>query len=493
MLRILLSTCLMLIISSTGWANDIHLSLEKRANEVLMPKQSALSLEQVQQMVANDDIDAQIAYEKLLQAQRKIGEARAQFFPYGLGTVGAMYLLNIWNPILLVELVTSIPSKVFSVQSEKNMSMAEKYSLAALRENVKNQIAHLYYDILKEEAALKLTKIQISLHETLLTAFQEKAALGLSNEQDVKSVERRLLTLRDAYLKFSGYLAVEKSAFNMMMARNPSEAKSMELQPVTDFLDTTQDKMMNVNGMISSAVAHSNEIMAADYMIAAASKNRKSIKWSILTFNGIGFGYWARVQVAGSQIREAQLNRQLIEENLVNQVYVAEKGFRSSLELLKSEQDLLADTEFYMNSEIARFKNDVIPVDELIETELIYLKDFNELLMAHYSSLIKLSDLDRVVMNETETSDKRVEAAVEVKMNNYKRNWYSLSLTTQKDSHIKQVDYSFTDKMGLRPMTSYSSGNGFGVNLKLYTPDSVEGTVTITYDNGSTATKTFKF
>lgn len=490
MLRLILSLCLVLILSPIVRAQDLHLALEQRAQEVFKTKPKGLTLNQVQQMVVNDDIEVEIAYEKLLQAQKKIGEARAQFFPYGLGTVGAMYILNIWNPILLVELITSIPSKVYNVQSERNMSLAEKYNLEALKENIKNQVSHLYYDILREEGALKLTTLQIALHESLLKTYQERVILGLSTQSDVKGIERRLLALRDTYLKFNAYLSVEKAAFNQMIAKTPAEAKTIELQPVGEFLKASDFKM-DLDTMVKSAVEHSNELVAADYMITAASKARKSVKWSILSFNGIGFGYWSRIQVAGSQIKEAQTNRRIVEENLVNQVYVADNAFKRSLDLVESEDSILDGTTFYLTSEVERFKAGQIALNDLIETELIYLKDFNELMLAHYSSLTKLNDLERVVMDEVREVEHT--DAVEIKMDNYKRNWYALTVEPSEGTKITKVEYEFDDYLGLRPMTSYTAKSDFQINLKLYSPEYVGGTVIVTLDNGNTIKQSFRF
>lgn len=397
--NILTVLCAVLMTSNAVMANDLHLQLTEKAHEVLEPKEDALTLEDVQSKLVNEQLDIQISYEKLYQAQKKIGEARAQYFPYGAGTVAAMYLLNVWNPLLLVELITSIPSKIYNVKTEKNLAKAQKYNNKALEENIKNQVAHLYFNILKEESVLKLTKLELTLMETLLKVYQERVDLGLSTEVDEQEIQLRILDLRDAYLKFHAYLLAEKAAFNVMIAKSPEEAKVIELQTMSDFLEE-DNYQRGIQEMIDMALEKSPELVAAEYLISAARNAKKSTKWSILSFNGIGFGYWGRVQVARSKVEDAKLNKELVKEHLTNQVYVADNALKRSLDFLNSEIAVFEETEFFTETELERFKARDISLDALIEAELFFLKDFKELIIAHYESYIKLNDLERVILKE---------------------------------------------------------------------------------------------
>ena len=389
----------LVLLSSTGKANDLHLNLEENALKVLEQKPNGLTLNAVRDLAVNEEIDIQISYERMIQAQRKIGQARAAYFPYGLGTVGAMYLFNVWNPLFLVELVTSLPSKVFQVQAEKNMSLAQKYTLAALKENIKHQASLLYFNILQEETALRLTKLEMTLTETLIETYRERVALGLATEEELHTIERSFLRTRDTYLRFSSYLSEVKSAFNTMLGKGPLEGRQIELQPMANFLSRDQFTL-ELSAMVDMARERSNEIVAADYMVNAARKAKRSTKWSVLSFGGIGFGYYSRVQVAGSKIESAKLNRQYVEDNLVNHVYLADNAFNRSLDLFKNERNIFHDTDFYTNSQLERFKSGLIPLDQLVETQLVYLKDFNQMILSHYQAHRKLADLERVIMGD---------------------------------------------------------------------------------------------
>lgn len=477
-----------LLLPLQGRTNDLHLNLPQNAYEVLAPKKEALTLKQVNNLVVNDQIDLQISYERLLQAQKKIGEARAQYFPYGLGTVAAMYFLNIWNPLVLIELVTSLPSKIYNVQSEKNMSMAQQYSNEALKENIKNQVAHLYYNVLKEESALKIAKMEIILLETLYKVTEERVMLGLSTEQELRSIELRMLDLRDICLKFSGYLSAEKAAFNTMISQMPSMAKSIELQTEGTFLNPNEfglsDEILKLN-----ALDRSPEIVAAEYMITAASRAKSSTAWSVLSFSGIGFGYWGRIQVAGSKIDQARLNREQVEVTLANQSYVLNNSFHRTLDHFTSEEVVFNDTALFFESEFAKFNAKEIALDRLVETGILYLKDFREMVAAHYDALKKLKDIERVALGDVRTNALD-SAQVEVVFSELNKGKYSISIATSED--VKSVEYIF-ENGGLNSMTTFNRSTGFGIVLKLTPGTPIDGHVNVEMKNGKIITKQFKF
>src|SRR5690606_10361066 len=103
------------------------------------------------------------------------------------------------------------------------------------------------------------------------------------------------------------YLSAEKAAFNLLISQTPVEGAKVQLQPVGKFLDSNE-YAIDAETLKMQALDRSPEIVAAKYMVTAAAKAKKSTGWSILSFSGIGFGYWGRIQVAGSKVEQARLN-----------------------------------------------------------------------------------------------------------------------------------------------------------------------------------------
>lgn len=176
---------LLFVFSLSAIGSDEHLRALELTNKILENREGADSLEKVKELAAGENVDVRIAYERLYQAQQKIGQARATYFPYGIGEVLVLQATDFWNPLILTELVTSIPSKWFNVKRTHNLKNAEKHTLAALRENIKNEVANLYYETLKEEAIIDLARYELIMLEELMQALKVQVQTGIATQQDL--------------------------------------------------------------------------------------------------------------------------------------------------------------------------------------------------------------------------------------------------------------------------------------------------------------------
>lgn len=392
----------LIIQSGFAFAEDIHLNIQEHANKVLVAPEGALTVDQVKEIVAGDHINVKIAYERLLQAQSSISVARAKYFPYGVGSVYTLSTAGSLSPLILVELITSLPSKWYTVKKEKNLKSAQKYNFLSLRENIKNQVASIYYNYLREKTYIDMTALQLTLTEKLLETAQIRVDIGLEDADKLSELKLRVLDLRDIYLKYSGYLNEEQAAINMMLNLTPEAGAGVKFAPVAPFLSGA-DYQMSVDEMLLGTVENSYEVKAANYMVKAAYNSKRSTQWSILSFSGLGFGYWARVQFSQSKIEEATVLRELTRENVVNQIYTKDTIFQNSLKFYESEQEIYSETKYFMEGNLDLFNSNDLELAELLESEILYLKDFSEMLAAHYDSLVNLDGLERAVLKSVST------------------------------------------------------------------------------------------
>jgi outer membrane protein TolC len=465
-----------------AFTQELHLNVVEKAESVLNVEEDAYSLNEVKEMVAGDNVDVQLAYENLYQAQKRISLARAQYFPYGLGTVAIFYYVGWWNPIVLIELGTSLPSKFFAVQKEKNIRNAQYYNTLALRENVKNQIAHLYYNLVTEEAMIKLVEVELSLYEKLIISIKDKIALGLATENELKKAEMRLLNLRDEYLKFKSYVVEERSIMNVLLSKTPNEGKELKFQADGKFLEL-ENFNFDGSSLADAALSRAYEITAAQYMINAAVANRRSVKWSILSFSGLGFEYYGRVKVAGSEVNEAVLQKELVEANVYNQVHSKTTSFKSAVEFYESEKNILSATQGFMEAELTGFKAGEVDLERLVEAQLIYLRDFREALASHYLALTKLDDLKRVVLGSV---DKTIHAENEFKVSQIrKRKKTTLYIDADLNfNDIQMVSYEFDGKRN-EEVDSFSSRSGFAITLRnSFLASKKNGVAKVFFENG---------
>jgi len=471
------------------FAKEYALQVFEQADSVLETSTNALSLETVKEMAVGDGVDSKIAYERLFQAQRKISLARAQYFPYGVGDVAAIYFTGTFAPLLLVELVTSLPSKWYNVRNQKHLRNAQSWNLKALKENIKNQTALLYYNINKEEAMVRLASYELKLLEELIMARRYEAMIGVYDQNKVENLELRALNLRDEYLKFSAYLNEEKAAMKMLL--NLPYTQKLELQPIPNFL-TANDFDVDASMLAEIAQNRSYEIKAAEQVVQAAYDSKRSAQWSILSFSGIGFGYLGNVRFQKSKVREAQFRLDATRNNVHNNVFARVSMFRNSVEYFISEKVISDNSKKYVESKLESFNKGELSVSELIEAELYFLRDYREMLQAHYSSYIRLDDLERVVLgsvNELQYDDAYF--SVKAQETEYST-VFELLDTDGLIDEVESVTYTFGDN-NTEDIKSFNSRSQFRVrvnNRKLQYPFNIS--MKIIFKNGEFLNKEIK-
>jgi outer membrane protein TolC len=478
-------------------ANSVHLNLEKEADSVLDQKTYGVNLETIKELVVGEGVDVRIAYQRVLQAQKEISVARAQFFPYGTGLIFNYNSYAVWNTLILVELITSLPTKFYNVRESKNLSTAQVYQLAALKENLKNEIAKIYFGVLKQEAIIKLVELELKLLEKLYVTTNDRVSLGLSTGNDLLEVEQRNLALRDDLLKFKAYHIREKKAFNNILSKNPREGSLISLQPVKELLN--EEKVgLSTSEMINLATSKSPEIKASKFLISAAFNHKRSSQWSILSFSGIGFGYWGRVSISKSKVREMELLSQRTKDSVVNNVYTKESEFENSVNYLKSQMGILTETKSFMELSRELFKTGEVALDVLLEAQIVYLKDYRETVMANYSALASYDSLERAVLTELSNINPDTSAFVAATVDNKAElatnlNGRRLRIWIENSSNeaIKKVVYDF-DGNSLRDMTSTYSKNKYLIKIKTRRNfQTISGTYSIYYQDGSVQNSKF--
>jgi len=477
--------------------SDLAVTITSKAESVLEKKRDAINLEELRGLVVNENIDIQLSYERLFQAQKKIGSARAEYFPYGVGAVASIYFYGAFSYLFIAELVTSLPSKIYNVQKRKNIRNAQREYLKAVEANIHNEVAKMYYGFLKDEALLKIATFELKLLEAKIASVEERIEFGISTDTELESAKYHYYTLRDVFLRFNSYYLQSLQALNVLMGR-PSSMPVIALQPVAKFLSADLVRM-STEKMKNIAIKNSNELKAANYLIRAAHNNTNSVAWSVLSFSGIGFGYMNKIRSSKSETKEAYFVRDSAKRSVESEVYTRKAKLVNSIGILDQDRALYQTTKFYVEGEIADFKAGQLTLPRLIETELIYLTDYREAVRSHYNTLSNLDNLKRVVGAKVYDTITREELVVSTSSDEVElsvsRTGKTISIKTYsvlEQSEIARVTYDFDGKL-FNTMTSISSINNF--TIKLFTKrktTSVSGQATITMRNGDVITKTIE-
>ena len=397
----------LLLIVNSAFAKDVKVAeIINKAESVMTVVPGQMDLETLQSIALNDNTDVQISYERLVQAQKQIAQARAEYFPYGVGTVMGLYFTNAFSVLILVELVSSLPSKIFTVQKNKHLRTAQKHTLRAVRENIKNQTALIYYSFLKQEALLKLAEIELNLLKQQIEVKNEELSLGLATETDVANSELNFYTLKEAVLKYKSFYLEERKALNILIGRK-MDAKPIELAPVR--VGNQEFSAVDMSGLESMAVEKSHEIKAANAVIRASKSNRRATKWSIISFSGIGFGYISRVKKSQSQVREAYLRRELLENTIRTSVYTKVSNYKNFVEIYELDSHLYDGTKVMVAGDINEFTVGQRAKGSVLKSARLLLKDLRVLVRTNYDALIKKSDLKRTIPVELITNNNVIE------------------------------------------------------------------------------------
>ena len=190
----------------------------------------------------------------------------------------------------------------------------------------------------------------------------------------------------------------------MKILLNMPYYETLELQPEASFL-SAEDYDLNAESLALMAQQRSYEVKAAEQTVYAAYDSRRSAQWSILSFSGIGFGYLSNVRMERSRAREAELRLEAIRSTVYNNAYTRKSMLENSVDFFLAEKNISDTTETFVRAQLAEFSNGTLPVGELIESELYYLRDFRNMLRAHYNSLVRLDDLERIVLGNISTNE----------------------------------------------------------------------------------------
>jgi hypothetical protein len=479
----------LLITTQSAFATRYNVSnLVQDAESIFDYREDAIDLGEFKKLVINENVEVAIAYERLFQAQQQIYQARAAYFPYGVGSITAMYFTSAFSYLILAELITSLPSKIFAVQKQKHLRTAQAFTVEVVKANIKNQTALIYYSFLKQEALLKLAKIELDLLKSNLEGKREEVEFGLATQTDVNNAELSYLVVKDAYLKYQSFFNTAKKSLNTLIGRD-FESKPIILQPVGEFVDYSNIGM-DIDQMENVAINRSNELKAADWMIRASISNRRSVKWSILSFSGIGFGYGSRVRFSNSQVIESRLRKELIENNIQNSVYTSYTTLENFIGIFKENFALYQTTRNIAVGDIEEFDAGQNVLSKVIRSGRLLLGDLREMVRTHYDVLIKKDDLERLVLGTVESQVYKATSA-ELKVERNKRNITLEVMAMNELVDIESVKYSF-DRNIFKEQVISNSGSNFRLSLRTRLNNTqVVGTAIVTMTNGEVIVKEF--
>lgn len=440
----------------------------------------------------NTDIDE--SFENYIIAKRNVSIARAAFNPITTGhLLGVALGLNyLWAP-LAIDAVLSIPTKIYNVSKNKSLARSAEYNLYDARQQINNEVAHLYYDILTHEVILKTIDLEMKILTYQEAKWKENKYTADRLADQRKWILRLGMERVDIYKMYTAELAAIRTlisttnATEYELSQNPVELN----KGITSGLEL--DKLQNFS------LRNSNKYKSSIHMSHAAEANVKQVKWSVITFSGLSFNYKRRVKEAKNEQRIADLRQESVAKEVKTNVLL-------QVSKLDSNIDTFDNYNYVSNTSLQIFEDTyqsydlgLVSEDAVIETALGAIRDFRSKVVAHYIAWSSLDDFstsanydfsvnpnfeDKSAKNQIELNPlyRLEEDSFSVKSKTGEN--VAVYLSSPKIGTVSSVDYKFDDEM----IGTKSSDNGKS-NYAVYlvgktAPETISGVANVTLDNG---------
>ncbi|GAB4409910.1 MAG: hypothetical protein OHK0056_12410 [Bacteriovoracaceae bacterium] len=384
----LIQIILLAALSFTTYAQVVTTSVDTILPTLLKADQTKMSLVELQKLAEDRNQDLEIAFENYIIAKRRVTVARSDFNPFGTGHVLGLALgLNyLWVP-LAVEAVLSIPTKIYNISKNSSLAKAEAANYARAQKKLKNEIAHLYFDIVTHETILKTIDIELGVYAELQKHYE-----SLQNAARVNEVVKTVLALQIERINIGNLLIEELAALRTMVLKDIND-KKIELSQISSELNDLFIQNTDLNTLESVALRNSDEYRMFEHLYDASIKNVKQVKWSILTFSGMNFAYGKRIKIAKNEREIARLEREASELKVKKTAVAKLDTFQSALDVFANYNSLSdSSVDFYRGVNI-NYSNNAAPFDAVAQSAIGAIRDFRNKVVAHYAAWSAFDDL----------------------------------------------------------------------------------------------------
>lgn len=445
--------------------------------------------------VANDrNTDIDEAMENYIIAKKNVNVARAQFNPITTGHVlgVAMGLGYLWAPIA-IDAVLSIPTKIYGVSKSKSLARSAEYNLYDARQQINNEVAHLYYDILTHEVILKT----IDLEMQILT-YQEAKWIENKYSKDRLSDQRKwILNLGKERVDIYKMYTAELAAIRTLISTTNGTAYELSQNPTE--LNKSIINGLELEKLQNFSLRNSNKYKSAIHLDHAAEANVKQVKWSVISFSGLNFSYKRRVKEANNEARIAELRKQSVEKEVKTNVLLQVSKLDSNIDVFDNYNSVSNSSLGIFEDSLQSYDMGQLSEDSVVETALGAIRDFRSKVVAHYIAWSSLDDFSTSANYDFSINpnfeDKAAQSQIELNpLYRLEEDSFSvksktgenvtLYLSSPKIGTVSKVDYDFDDEK----ITSKSSDEG-KTNYAVYlvgktAPATISGVANVTLDNG---------
>ncbi len=458
-----------------------------------------LNLSELQALAEKNNPDIQVAYQNLYQARRT---ARASFLEYlpRLDTIliGSS-IDSTLGTLMLIDGMLPNPSEWYRYKENRSLATAEKYAAEVVRLNIRKEIAILYYNILLQQKLNESLKAEADLLQETLKTYEENIDLGLEYKIGYNLVKRDILVHEAQISLITSLIKREMAALYIALNLAPNST-TIELAKL-DSAPSIDDLPGNVQTLIGLATDNSPELKQYKFLSQAARYAKRSKQLSFISFSGIGFEYFSEIQIAKSQQKVVEIQRERARNQIGNQVFQAHYSLTAQLDKLSNEELIIAMMEEDLANKEELFNSHHIDFNTYMKARRDFLKDQRRYYTEFFTAYIRKAEITRLLGVETSTvqpveaSDTTPIVSTPSELSpvyscseGFRKNSHTLKIAAESGdlSSVASVDYTLSpSKLGTR--TKKDPSNGFKFSFKSNRGYNV--LINITLKNGDVVTK----
>lgn len=317
------------------------------------------SLTEAKEELVNDSLSVAIAYEKYVMAKEQSRAKALDLLP----SITVDLLIYDYNYTILRTLIPE-PSRFFEASASKDLEKAAKVNQLVVTRNLLADLEKSFFLIKYNEEVVESMKSALAVKEELLSRTQEAYDLGGVDYSEVYSARRDVIKAQTELNNTMEVLSAEKFAMKLILSRkNPTESLTLDFP---GFYNESLNYPADVESAMDIAVNNSKEVESYNHLINAAEKSKKGEAWSWLSWTGVGFDYFAKVEISKANVRKVEHERKQAVYNIRNKV----AALYSKIEAHKTKMDLQAEL-----TEMAREYFDMLSEDlDNLRTTVIKVK-----------------------------------------------------------------------------------------------------------------------
>lgn len=347
------------------------------------------TLGSAKQELVKENINVAIAYENYVLVSEQAHAKVMQLLP----SISVDLLTTDYQYTILRSVIPE-PSRFFDAFAAKDLAKAANDNRTIVKKNLLEDLEKSYFLHQFHKEVVAEMKYELTVRDELAKRARESYELGAMRFEDYYSLQREAVVARTNLVNAQEVVNTDEFALKLILQEN--NLSDISLANETFFnrdISFPSDKEV----AMKMALDNSIEILQWDHLIEAAKNSKRGVALSWLSWNGVGFDYFARVSIAKSEITKLELMRTKTVVELKNQVALQYSTIAKQIEKISYQAELTEMAQADYNKNLEDYSNQLSTVINVKKSELNLLAAKRDLRRLNYELEIKFIKLKRLL------------------------------------------------------------------------------------------------